>query len=257
MSFLAAAIGAVAAIAGTLISNNQNKKEARRAERRQDRLIQQQNTYNSPKSQMARYQEAGLNPNLMYGQGSPGNWSGGVPDTPRADYKTLPTPDTVGIMQAMTSMRLQESQTQLNQTKNDESVTKQDLMKSQKAVTDANPYLNAGYLNSVVSIMMDTAKQKDQQTTWMMSPSTHHDQTNGMSKMYADYQALLSRNHLTNITTENQAEQLKIQAEVLQSKQFQNDLMEMQVKWMKDTEINGNTIITFIKLFLQGLTAAK
>jgi len=31
-----------------------------------------QNSYNSPQAQMARFQEAGLNPNLMYGQGSDG-----------------------------------------------------------------------------------------------------------------------------------------------------------------------------------------
>lgn len=35
-----------------------------------------QNEYNSPKAQMARYQEAGLNPALMYSQGSAGNASG-------------------------------------------------------------------------------------------------------------------------------------------------------------------------------------
>lgn len=32
-----------------------------------------QNQYNTPANQMARYREAGLNPNLMYGQGSSGN----------------------------------------------------------------------------------------------------------------------------------------------------------------------------------------
>lgn len=32
-----------------------------------------QNTYNSPEQQMARFKSAGLNPNLIYGQGSPGN----------------------------------------------------------------------------------------------------------------------------------------------------------------------------------------
>lgn len=31
------------------------------------------NRYNSPASQMQRYQAAGLNPNLIYGQGTPGN----------------------------------------------------------------------------------------------------------------------------------------------------------------------------------------
>lgn len=34
-----------------------------------------QNEYNSPKNQMARFAEAGLNPNLIYGSGNPGNAS--------------------------------------------------------------------------------------------------------------------------------------------------------------------------------------
>lgn len=42
--------------------------------------------YNSPQSQMQRFQEAGLNPNLIYGQGSNGNMSQapiqGVPEAP-------------------------------------------------------------------------------------------------------------------------------------------------------------------------------
>ena len=33
------------------------------------KMWQQQNAYNSPAAQMARYQEAGLNPMLIYGQG--------------------------------------------------------------------------------------------------------------------------------------------------------------------------------------------
>lgn len=32
-----------------------------------------QNAYNTPAAQMSRYKEAGLNPNLIYGQGTPGN----------------------------------------------------------------------------------------------------------------------------------------------------------------------------------------
>jgi len=34
-----------------------------------------QNQYNNPQSQMTRFKQAGLNPNLIYGQGSPGNAS--------------------------------------------------------------------------------------------------------------------------------------------------------------------------------------
>ena len=37
------------------------------------RLWREQADYNTPKAQMARYQAAGLNPNLIYSQGNPGN----------------------------------------------------------------------------------------------------------------------------------------------------------------------------------------
>lgn len=46
-----------------------------------------QNEYNSPASQMRRYQEAGLNPALMYGQVTPGNATNaphlGTPEAPK------------------------------------------------------------------------------------------------------------------------------------------------------------------------------
>lgn len=45
-----------------------------------------QNEYNSPQAQMKRYEEAGLNPALIYSQGNPGNASNapvqGVPEAP-------------------------------------------------------------------------------------------------------------------------------------------------------------------------------
>lgn len=41
----------------------------------QQQNIDKQNLYNSPAQQMQRYQDAGLNPNLIYGQGSNGNQS--------------------------------------------------------------------------------------------------------------------------------------------------------------------------------------
>lgn len=48
-----------------------------------------QNEYNSPKAQMERFREAGLNPNLIYGQGNAGN-AGALPgyDTPRVQLET-------------------------------------------------------------------------------------------------------------------------------------------------------------------------
>lgn len=38
-------------------------------------MVDKMNAYNAPKMQMERFKEAGLNPNLIYGQGTPGNQS--------------------------------------------------------------------------------------------------------------------------------------------------------------------------------------
>jgi len=64
-------------IAGNLLGVGLQSILNRRAERRQwNRNVamwKMQNEYNAPKQQMQRLQEAGLNPNLMYGKGTVGN----------------------------------------------------------------------------------------------------------------------------------------------------------------------------------------
>jgi len=48
----------------------------------------QQNAYNAPVAQMQRYRDAGLNPNLIYGQGTPGNQPAPVP-VPEVDLSPV------------------------------------------------------------------------------------------------------------------------------------------------------------------------
>lgn len=50
-----------------------------------------QNEYNSPSAQMARYQEAGLNPNLIYGEGTVAS-SGNSPSAPTAEQPSYQQP---------------------------------------------------------------------------------------------------------------------------------------------------------------------
>jgi hypothetical protein len=65
-------VGDIINTASTLYTNAQNRKfsEEMYARQRADALTDwdKQNTYNSPSQQMQRYKEAGLNPNLIYGQ---------------------------------------------------------------------------------------------------------------------------------------------------------------------------------------------
>ncbi|QXP44139.1 MAG: DNA pilot protein [Arizlama microvirus] len=80
-------------------TSNQNKKQ-REWNEKQSKLKYAQdiemwnksNLYNSPASQMERYKKAGLNPNLMYGQGSPGLSSNTLPQYNKAEGEfELPT----------------------------------------------------------------------------------------------------------------------------------------------------------------------
>lgn len=50
-----------------------NKAESELAYQRAVQMWHMQNAYNDPSAQMARYKAAGLNPHLIYGQGTPGN----------------------------------------------------------------------------------------------------------------------------------------------------------------------------------------
>lgn len=76
-----------------------------------------QNEYNSPASQMKRYKEAGLNPNLIYGQGQPGmaspiNAADGPNakqgNMPKAEFKTMP----LDFMNQFYDIQLKEQQLQ-------------------------------------------------------------------------------------------------------------------------------------------------
>lgn len=68
---LGAGIGA--SLLGRAGDNYDNNKAIDAYNSNQWALMNYQNAYNTPASQMQRYREAGLNPNLVYSQGNPGN----------------------------------------------------------------------------------------------------------------------------------------------------------------------------------------
>lgn len=86
-------IGAAAQSNAVHETNLQQERLARYSYEQQRQMIAEQNEYNTPKNQMARYQEAGLNPNLVYNQGSSGNQS----EIARYNAPNLQTPDVSGL----------------------------------------------------------------------------------------------------------------------------------------------------------------
>lgn len=99
------------------------KEEAEIAYQRSVEMWHMQNAYNSPEQQMERFGAAGLNPHLIYGQGSPGQagsppeyhppeiqMQGASPPYGGAIASTLPTLMSVGTW--LQNMRLSENRIQ-------------------------------------------------------------------------------------------------------------------------------------------------
>lgn len=127
-----AGLGAASSIGQGVISASQSKKNTKRTNRANMELAQfsydkdiemweRNNAYNTPEAQMARLQKAGLNPNLVYGNGSVvGNTSGQTPQyhAPRQDYTGILPPDITGLAPSLqTYQDIQLKQAQIDQVK--------------------------------------------------------------------------------------------------------------------------------------------
>jgi len=113
-----AIIGAVTATLNRIKEVRENKRtnranlELAKYQAEQNQLyLDKQNAYNTPASQMARYGDAGLNPNLIYGQGNTGNQaSPGVYEAPRIDMRTNPVEDISGTLSMYQDMQMRQAQ---------------------------------------------------------------------------------------------------------------------------------------------------
>lgn len=106
MDWTTAAVSGGAGLLGQLVGGLFGRANQKYQNEWNLEMWHRQNEYNSPIQQMARYQEAGLNPNLIYSQGSPGN-SQSMPSS--AENKYQPDFSFVGnsLMQGMQSEQMQ------------------------------------------------------------------------------------------------------------------------------------------------------
>lgn len=73
---------------------------------------EKQNAYNSPAAQMQRYADAGLNPNLIYSQGQPGQAS--TVSSPSISVPSTPKSYVAGVKNAMADVQIPNIMTMLN-----------------------------------------------------------------------------------------------------------------------------------------------
>lgn len=239
-------------LAGGFVGGHRQFKYQKRLNAQQYRndmaMMQYQLDYNSPKNQMARFLEAGLNPNLVYGQGTPGNLES-PPKYPHTDAPDMSFTRNVGsgLLKEILESKLMLSQANLTDQKTLESGTKQDLMKAQKALVEANPMLNQAYVSALVTNLEATARLKRQEADFMTGQSASTGATTqGEAKMMLEINRLAQQFDLGNADK-------AIKAKILESKGFQNELQRIQVEWMRDKEITPQHIYMGIMLILQKL----
>lgn len=103
-------------LAGNAFGIGRGKREARhnrlnmRYQHQLDKeMWRYQNEYNTPAKQMERLKAAGLNPNLMYGQGTTGNASGAPMTKPLPEYREAQV-DTSTAASIYLQAKMQEAQ---------------------------------------------------------------------------------------------------------------------------------------------------
>lgn len=253
-----AVIGAVSLIS-SLVGQSKQKKENRKIAETQnlqnEKFIASQNAYNSPVAQMSRFQDAGLNPHLIYGQGNPGNQSSPqqAADIKPVDYGDLGVRDAIGLMN-QTSLMQSQIQAQNANTRRTGVLT--ELNALQADVLAKNPLLDADGFNAIITSLKATAESKvanagmDTATAdWFKGEKTFsingvdmHGPA-GILKLETELKLLEQKFNLGTLDS-------AIKAEVINSKQFQNAILEVQKKFMTDAEITPQHIVQFIQLLL-------
>ncbi|AXL14915.1 hypothetical protein [Microviridae sp.] len=149
---LAAGIAALSSAAGTYAQAVSGRKAQRRAHRYNLEMANFQygkdleswnraNAYNDPTQQMARLKRAGLNPNLVYGNGATTQAAGQLPQfqAPQMDMGSPIAPDWGGVLGETANVALKAAQRDniQAQTANTEQNTFNSALKSEIIKTDA------------------------------------------------------------------------------------------------------------------------
>lgn len=252
-----AIMGAVSLVSNIVGQNRQNKKNREMAQFQADAnesYLDKQLEYNTPKNQMSRYQDAGLNPNLIYGQGNPGSQSAPLsyPEIKPADYqKTME-----GVLPLVNQTSLVQAQVQATNAKTRQIGVLTALNQLQIQVMAKNPLLDETGFKAIIDGLKAGAEIKgadssmrSAQADWFTGQKSFNIDGKpmhgpaGILKMETELNLLEQRFKLGNLDA-------KIKAEVVNSKEFQNAILEVQKKFMTDGEITPQHIYQFIQLLL-------
>lgn len=236
-------------------ANRMNRENQQWLLQQQESIQREQREYDSPQAQMGRYLAAGLNPHLIYGNGSSAGSAfpidaGSVPgvniQAPSAAY-----PDVVGgYLGAAQSM----AQTQLLGSKSDESVANRALKEAQTRVALTNPMLDPYVAHWVSEGMISLAQTKSEEyNAWW---TKHYDKGDGSYYQLGSEKIRREVESLSQRLGLNTAD-LAIKNKILESKEFENAIKEVQAQWLKDGDVSPEHIRQALMLFLGKMTTSS
>lgn len=200
--------------------------------RNEQRIFERDAAYNSPEAQMQRFKDAGLNPNLIYGQGSPGNVTGTAPSA-QGNVKL----DVVAqILQAtMMKKEIEFKDAQIDAIKTNTRLSEERIGSEdakQLRMAEDLRYLKQRYPQLMVQLEAGNEKA--------LRENRIGDQTEEFSVQKRMGEAILISNR---ISVELQRLNLmekdgSIRDEILKSKQLQNALLNIQHKFLSEGEMN-------------------
>lgn len=212
----------------------------------QERMLQQeQREYDSPKAQMERYIAAGLNPHLIYGTGSSAGNAFPIHAGNLPAYNVAPPsvgyPDPVGSFIGASN---QYAQTQLTQARTSESWVNQALKDIQIDIAKTNPMLNPTVASWVSDSMEETARLKTMESrSWMSNMPGSDAYMKITAKVNSEVEAMTQRLGL------NTAD-LAIKNRILESKEFENAVKQIQAQWLRDGDLTPEHIRQGLMLLL-------
>lgn len=117
MDPLSAGIAGILGIGSNLVTNAGAKRRQQQADKQNVKFWEMQNAYNTPKMQMSRLKDAGLNPNLIYGNSANTGNAGAVAASKPAPYNFQdPTPTALNALAIKSQIDLNNSQAYKNNT---------------------------------------------------------------------------------------------------------------------------------------------
>lgn len=233
---------------------NRSKKLAAYQNDLNKQYLDYYNVYNTPAMQMERFGEAGLNPHLVYSQGNPGNQAS---PQQAADFPNLPDFGYLQqIMPLISQTMLQQSQVQATNAKTESTYAITALKRLEKQVMEKNPLLNdAGYKAMIDSIIAQAQIKSSEagikgvesafftDRHWYEKNGEMVYSSRGFRKLEAEFELIEQKYNLGQLDS-------KLKAEVLKSKQFQNDILAIQQKFMTEFELSPDIWIKFAQLIL-------